>query len=182
MSEQLVADRVPGKTIEPADDGATDGAERPADEQASVGEQSLPLDVIFSLLSAKRRREVLTYMAENGPETTLGDLADHIAAKENDTEIRLLSSQQRKRVYVALYQCHLPKMDDVDIIDFNQPRGTVARRPNASSLYRYMEVDLTESDGSAEPIADRIRSVRSKLGGWLQNWKAPVSAVPNLLN
>jgi len=128
----------------------------------------LPKDVIFDLLSAERRRVVLDYLAEEGPESTLSDLADHIAADENDTEIRLLDSQQRKRVYVALYQCHLPRMDDADVIDFNHARGTVELRSNASTLYPYMELEPQEADGTDTHGEDRfselLASVRSKLG------------------
>ena len=89
------------------------------------GECRLPTDEIFGILSTERRRRILEYMAETGPETTLADLADVIAAAENDTEVRLVSSQERKRVYVALYQTHLPRMDAADVIDFDSSRGTV---------------------------------------------------------
>lgn len=129
--------------------------------------RGLPKDVVFGLLSAKRRRRVLEFMAENGDETTLSDLADHIAALENDTEIRLLSSQQRKRVYVALYQCHLPKMDDADVIDFDHSRGTVERRPEADQLYAYLEIDqmaaYASDDRTDSADADDGASVREKL-------------------
>ncbi|MFB6358651.1 MAG: hypothetical protein ABEJ96_06540, partial [Thiohalorhabdaceae bacterium] len=52
----------------------------------------------------------------------LGDLAEHIASIENDKPEVALSSTERKRVYVALYQCHLPKMDDIGVIDFDEDR------------------------------------------------------------
>jgi hypothetical protein len=111
-------------------------------------------------------------MAKTGPETTLSDLADHIAALENDTEIRLLSSQQRKRVYVALYQCHLPRMDDADVIDFENARGTVELRPAAAALYRYMDVtpaDSNDADGTADDEGSGpVSGVRSKLSEWVK--------------
>jgi hypothetical protein len=123
------------------------------------GEGQLPKDVIFGLLSAERRRRVLEYMAEHGEQTTLSDLADHIAALENDTEIRLLNSQQRKRVYVALYQCHLPRMDDADILNFENARGTVELRPNAAQLYHYFDVNPFDTD---EIGKDEERSISGR--------------------
>lgn len=99
----------------------------------------LPLDEVFETLKNSRRRETLRYLRENGGETTLSDVAEHIAALENDTTVRAISSAQRKRVYVGLYQCHLPKMDDTDVIDFEQNRGTIELGPNAEQLYPYLE-------------------------------------------
>lgn len=114
-------------------------SDRGGDETTKVP-SSLPKDVVFGLLSAKRRRRVLEFMAEHGDQTTLSDLADHIAAMENDTEIRLLSSQQRKRVYVALYQCHLPKMSDADVVEFDKNRGLVEPGSNIDQLEPYLDV------------------------------------------
>lgn len=112
----------------------------------------LPKDVIFGLLSVERRRRVIAYLDDNEGETTVGELAEEIAAIENNTEVRLLSSQQRKRVYVGLYQCHLPKLDDADVIEFDNARGTVTRRPNAAQLVPYLAIDpmATISDDAAE--------------------------------
>lgn len=98
----------------------------------------LPLDQVFEILKNKRRRLVLHYLDDNDGESSLSDLAEHIAAIENDTTVKAISSTQRKRVYVGLYQCHLPKMDDMDIIDFDQNRGTVVLSSNAEQVKSYL--------------------------------------------
>ncbi len=154
------------------------GQNAPRDRETDTGSQqspresdTLPKDVLFSLLSTERRRRVLKYMADHGTETTLSDLADHIAAKENDTEIRLLSSQERKRVYVALYQCHLPKMDDANVIDFDHSRGTVELRPEANQLF--VHLDIARSPGSddtsetASSTAEPGVPLHEKLAEWI---------------
>jgi DNA-binding transcriptional ArsR family regulator len=105
------------------------------------GEPMLSLDQVFEILKNERRREVMSYLRTNGGEATLSDLAEHIAALENDTTVRQISSSQRKRVYVGLYQCHLPKMNDMEIIDFEKNRGTVRLGPNASLLAPYLTQD-----------------------------------------
>ena len=134
-----------------------------------AGADSLPKDVVFGLLSAKRRRDVLTYLDESGGESTLGDLAEHIAAMENGIEPRQLSSKQRKRVYVALYQAHLPKMDDADVIDYDQARGSIELRPEAEQLLGYLDLDpsKTESGGFWRRIRESspVRTLRAMLPG-----------------
>jgi hypothetical protein len=126
-------------------------------------EGTLPLDVIFSLLSAERRRHVLEYLAENSDQTSLSDLAEYIAAIENNTEARLLKSQERKRVYVALYQSHLPKMDDADVIDFDQSRGTIKYQLNADQLYSYLDLDPTAPTSDDSSHSDLETGIFEKL-------------------
>ncbi|GAB3036103.1 DUF7344 domain-containing protein [Natronobiforma cellulositropha] len=120
------------------------------DEIRSVTEESdadrLSKDVIFELLKNRRRREVLSYLLETDDTVTLGELAEQIAAWENDTEINALSSDQRKRVYVALYQTHLPKMDDAGIIDYDQDRGLITLADNADLLMMYLDSDTHQQD------------------------------------
>jgi hypothetical protein len=149
-----------GTSIEEQDRGSQEGE----DDISSTSEHTeLPLDVIFGLLSSQRRRRVLSYLTEDGDNTTLSDLAEHIAAEENDTGIRFLNSQQRKRVYVALYQCHLPKMDDADVIEFNQSRGTVERRPNADQLYAYLAAGPTYSGKDDRSQSEETPDIRGRL-------------------
>lgn len=117
-------------STEPTTD-ATGGEESPAEK--------LSLDLIFEILKNERRREVIRYLREHEQQVTLSDLAEHIAALENDTDIASITSSQRKRVYVGLYQCHLPKMADMGIVQFNQNRGIVSLGENASQLYEYLD-------------------------------------------
>lgn len=132
-------------------------------ESENSTQSPLPKDLIFSLLSVERRRRVITYLDTNEGETTVGELAEEIAALENDTEIRLLSSQQRKRVYVGLYQCHLPKLDDADVIEFNQSRGTVTRRANADQLAPYLALDPMVAAEAGSDQADEQATLRERL-------------------
>lgn len=53
------------------------------------------------------------------------ELAEDIAAWEHDTSVKQLTSDERQRVYIALYQTHLPKLDDYDAIEYDQDRGIV---------------------------------------------------------
>ncbi|WP_336328642.1 DUF7344 domain-containing protein [Halovenus sp. HT40] len=117
------------------------GTDPPGTEDNSDTEAGydLPLDQTFEILKNSRRRETIRYLKANGGETTLSEVAEHIAALENDTTVRAITSAQRKRVYVGLYQCHLPKMDDTDVIEFDQNRGTIELGPNAAQLDPYLE-------------------------------------------
>ncbi|ODR81794.1 hypothetical protein BG842_01550 [Haladaptatus sp. W1] len=74
------------------------------------------------------------------------DLAEQVAAWENDTTVQALTSDERQRVYIPLYQSHLPKLDEEGIIDYDQSRGTVKRTKLADQLDRYLSVEAEETD------------------------------------
>lgn len=125
----------------PVDGTATQSsADSVGGSDESDGEE-LSLDYVFEILKNERRRRVLSYLRDHDERVTLSDLAEHIAALENDTDVASITSSQRKRVYVGLYQCHLPKMDDMGVVDFNQNRGIIERGPNAEQLYEYIDSD-----------------------------------------
>ncbi len=130
----------------PTDTAQTHRTETPTPETAPVETDAQPaeplsLDLVFEVLKNERRRRVLKYLCETDETVSLSDLAEHIAAIENDKPETALSSQERKRVYVGLYQCHLPKMDDTDVIEFDGNRGTVALGDNAEQLYPFLDAD-----------------------------------------
>jgi hypothetical protein len=113
----------------------------------SVGEgNELCLDDLFEILKNQRRRRVVEYLKQHDGTVSLSELAEHVAAIEEDTTVEALTSQQRKRVYVGLYQCHLPKMDDKGIISYDKDRGTIDPGPNLPLLNPYLAVE--ESGGT----------------------------------
>jgi hypothetical protein len=108
-------------------------------QQRNADAEELSLDVVFEILKNERRRSVLRYLQSHEDRVVLGELAEHIAARENDTTVESLTAQQRKRVYVGLYQCHLPKMDDAGIVEFDRNRGIVELADNAEQLDEYLD-------------------------------------------
>lgn len=114
-------------------------AETSPSAEAEEVETPLPLDQVFTILKNERRRRVLEYLQETDGEVSLSDLAEEIAAEENDKDVAQISSSERKRVYVGLYQCHLPKMDSMGVISFNKSRGLVELGENVDVLYDYLD-------------------------------------------
>lgn len=114
---------------------------RPASEnqRQRADDGRLPSDQLFHLLANRRRRAVLYYLREHDETVSMRDLAERIAAWEHGTTIRTLGSSERQRVYISLYQNHLPKLDDHGVIEYDQSRGTVERTERADQLDRYIQ-------------------------------------------
>lgn len=118
-----------------------------ASEVASP-EHSLSKDDTFHILQNERRRRVLQYLADTEGPVDMRDIAEQVAAWEHDTTVQQLTSDQRQRVYIALYQSHLPKLADFDLITYNRNRGVVERTPVADEVTRYLHHPDDRSDGS----------------------------------
>ncbi|MBV0925477.1 hypothetical protein KTS45_14815 [Halomicroarcula limicola] len=112
--------------------------------------RDLAKDDIFHLLQNRRRRDALRYLEGEDEEVRMRDLAEQVAAWEHDTTVQALTSDERQRVYIALYQSHLPKLDDEGVIEYNQSRGIVKRTAVADQLSPYLDADEDDADESAE--------------------------------
>lgn len=126
-------------------------------EETAVPDTELTRDDIFHVLQCRRRRLVLKYLQEydgEGP-ARMGDIAEHIAALEHDTTVDALRSQQRQRVYIALYQSHLEKMDEDGILNYNKSRGYVEATERAEQFDAYLENEPVllgdEANGEESP-------------------------------
>jgi hypothetical protein len=120
--------------------------------------EELPVDEIFHILQNERRRMVLEYLQEADEPVRMRDVAEQVAAWENGTTVEELSSDQRQRVYIPLYQSHLPKLDKAGIIDYQQNRGIVERRPLAKQLDYYLNADSNKDAVEETASSDE--------GGW----------------
>lgn len=108
---------------------------------------AVPRDEVFEVLSNERRRYALYFLeqrADEGP-VDLRELVDQVAAWENDTSIERLDSGDRKCVYTALRQSHLPKLDQHGIVDYDNLRGEVTLTERAHEVQQYLEY-TPESD------------------------------------
>jgi hypothetical protein len=106
-------------------------------------EHDLTRDEIYETLSNRRRRYALHYLRQRGDKhVALSDLSTQIATWENggahgETEP---DPDERKHVYTALQQFHLPKMEEMGIIAYDRPEGTVELTEIGSDLDVYLDV------------------------------------------
>lgn len=99
---------------------------------------SLGLDDVHDVLQNERRRRILDHL--DGRAWTIGDLAERMASDELDKPVELLDSQERKRLYVALFQTHLPKLAGLGIVVWEDERGPITRGPEYAGV-RAIQLD-----------------------------------------
>jgi hypothetical protein len=121
--------QAPGGTDER--DGGSDGGD---------GGDGLSRETAFEVLSCTRRRYVLHHLLGEDGNATLRELTMRVAAWENGVSIEKVTSKQRMRVYTALRQSHLPKMDREGVVEFDAASGDVELSESAEDLEVYLDV------------------------------------------
>ena len=105
---------------------------------------------MFDLLSSSRRRFVLQYLTQHEGPVPFSELANELAAWENNTDVEDITERQRKRVYVSLYQTHIPKLEEAGVVDYDADSGEVRLRSRVSRLSAHLDAD---EDGFPWPMA-----------------------------
>lgn len=103
-------------------------------------DRDLSKDKLFKVLGNRRRRCVLHYLAWCDRPVTLDELADRIASWENATSVDSVGSKERKRVYTALQQFHLPKLAEASLIEYDERAGVIERTAIADDLEGYLDL------------------------------------------
>lgn len=112
---------------------------------SNIPDEELSQDMLFSLLSNPRRRFVLQYLNRTTNPVTLQDLATEVAAWENETDPESLTDKQQKRLYVSLYQTHIPKLEEAGIIEYDSDSGEITLTDQAGDLNKHLNGDVEES-------------------------------------
>ncbi|WP_227356899.1 DUF7344 domain-containing protein [Haladaptatus salinisoli] len=156
--------------------------------------EPLSRDKIFHILQTQRRRDALRYLKDTDGPVEMRDIAEQVAAWENDTTVQALTSDERQRVYIALYQSHLPKLDSEGIIEYQKSRGIVERGPLADQFDPYLDLHgegATETKrGDESEVGDEVPwfsyyrrittvGVLTAAAAWLG--VPPISLVPDLV-
>lgn len=87
----------------------------------SVGDEQIP----HELLAEPRRQHTLRILNNTHSPMALADVAAEIAAHEQPTATEEPDWDRIKRIYIALYHRHAPKLEDAGVIEFDMARRTV---------------------------------------------------------
>jgi hypothetical protein len=100
--------------------------------------ENLAASEIHDVLRNDRRRLVLERLRAGGGTETVADLAERIGAIESGESPP--PRNIRQSAYVSLHQTHLPKLDELEIVEYDPDAKTVTLAENAEDVAVYMEV------------------------------------------
>jgi hypothetical protein len=102
--------------------------------------QTISQETIFETLSNRRRRYVIHYLKQFEGAVPVRELSEQIAAWENGIDRSAVTPRERKRVYTALHQTHLPKMNDVGVVVYDRDRKVVTLTDEVEAFDIYLEL------------------------------------------
>lgn len=99
---------------------------------------SLSKGEIFYLLQNSRRRQALQILLKTNRTVQMSEMAEQIAAWEQGISVEDLQPEQRQRVYIALYQSHLPKLGEYGLVSYDRSHGNVEQTPEIDQVIPYL--------------------------------------------
>lgn len=157
--------------------GAATATPKGETELQEAEEGDLSEDELFEILSNQRRRHILHSLMQDDSPLEIGDLSQEIAAWEDEVDYEQVSSTDRKRVYTALQQSHLPKMDRAGVIEFDQNRGTIEPTPALEDVEIYMDV-VRGRDVPWSHYYLGLTGIAATLVGTVATGIGPMDAIP----
>lgn len=101
-------------------------------------QEPLSQNEIFQILSSHRRQRVIEICERATAPVSLSDLAQEIAAIEEEKEITELTGTERKRIYTSLQQTHLPRMARAEVINYDG--RTIELTKEGSAITEYTDM------------------------------------------
>ena len=97
---------------------------------------------LFDVFSNARRRRTVQFLKRQGGSCDLASLVEQVAAWENDADPDEVTRTQRRRVYISLYQTHLPMLEDHDIVDWDPDAHAIELLPSEDVFEPYLDRHL----------------------------------------
>jgi hypothetical protein len=101
--------------------------------------QDGPDEEVLELLASPRRLHLLNYLLDRGGKARLRELSRDIVASETDTAPEELDSGEIKRVYVSLYQTHVPVLQEHGVIEYDDTERVVSLDDRAGEVVAILE-------------------------------------------
>jgi hypothetical protein len=101
---------------------------------------TLPEETIYEVLANNRRRETIKHLTveSTGEATTLHELSLEIAARETGESPPPRAA--RESVYNSLHQTHLPKLEELGVVEYDREAREIHPSEHARDVDQYMEV------------------------------------------
>lgn len=102
-------------------------------------ESPTQISEIFALFAHHRRRYALRELQQHTDPMALADLADEIAIRENEKPLSEVPAEEVKRIYMSLYHTHIPKLEEADLVHYDQEEDIVTLAKHAKRITQNQE-------------------------------------------
>lgn len=100
----------------------------------------LNADAVFDLLANRRRRRALTVLGSDDRQLTVNDLTKELAVEEAGPLITDVPPETVREIFVSLRHVHVPKLADLELVEYDRDRGLVEPTDRLAALEPYLSV------------------------------------------
>jgi len=101
--------------------------------------KELTKDEVFEVLSSSRRRRILYHLHRRGGTADLRTLARDTAVDETGESV---GDDVVKRFYISLYQTHVPKLEEVGVVEYDSDEKTVSLTDQVENIGHVLNHDI----------------------------------------
>lgn len=95
---------------------------------------SAEFNTLLELCQAQHRRIILAVLATEKRSLTVNDLTKAIIKHNHHTPVIELSEDESKQIRTSLHHSHIPKLEDLSLIEYDQERQLVEPTPQFDQL------------------------------------------------
>ncbi|WP_435154432.1 DUF7504 family protein [Haladaptatus sp. DFWS20] len=96
------------------------------------------LDALFEILRSRRRRETLRYLFQRTEPVDIEEVVTAVAKCERCDDA--VTQNEHRRYYTALYQLHLPKLDDARLVEHDASNHRVSICESARWIAPFLSI------------------------------------------
>jgi DNA-binding transcriptional ArsR family regulator len=101
----------------------------------------LPAEQVYSILANERRRRALEQIKGVGGTVTVHELSELVAGRETGESPP--PKRCRESVYTSLVQTHLPKLEELGVVEYDRGTQTIELSRHARDVSLYTEIVAT---------------------------------------
>ena len=91
-------------------------------------------NTLLELCQAQHRRIILAVLATENRSLTVNDLTKAIAKHNHHTPLLEVSEEESRQIRISLHHTHLPKLEDLSLVGYDQERQLVEPTPQFDQL------------------------------------------------
>ncbi|GAB3035938.1 DUF7344 domain-containing protein [Natronobiforma cellulositropha] len=134
-----------------------------------MSEDGLTQAELFDVFSNARRRRTVRFLKRQHGSCDLAPLVEQVAAWENDVPREAVTRAQRRRVYISLYQTHLPMLEEHGIVAWDADGHYIELLPSEGTFDPYL---TSHTDGQRSWHAWYASVALAGVAAFLLTWQS----------
>lgn len=110
-------------------------------------------DTILELCQPQHRRIILAVLAAEKRSVTMNDLTKSIVKHNHHAPLTEVSEEDTTQIRLSLFHVHIPKLEDLSLVDYDPERQLVEPTPQFDQLQPQLSAIVDADPGLEPPIA-----------------------------